>query len=60
VTVRVGEGGGWAELSVTDHGPGLTAEQAANVFEPFYRADPARGRVPTDRTDGPQDEGPRP
>jgi hypothetical protein len=29
-------------LEVTDHGPGLTAEQAEHVFERFYRADPAR------------------
>jgi two-component system OmpR family sensor kinase len=31
-----------AVLQVTDHGPGLTAEQAEHVFERFYRADPAR------------------
>jgi two-component system OmpR family sensor kinase len=29
---------------VTDHGPGLTQEQASRVFERFYRADQARGR----------------
>ena len=31
-------------LEVTDHGPGLTPEQASRVFERFYRADQARGR----------------
>ena len=33
-----------AILEVTDHGPGLTPEQASRVFERFYRADQARGR----------------
>ena len=31
-------------LEVTDHGPGLTPEQAHRVFERFYRADSARTR----------------
>jgi two-component system OmpR family sensor kinase len=33
-----------AVLEVTDHGPGLTEEQASRVFERFYRADQARDR----------------
>ncbi len=32
-------------LDVTDHGPGMTAEQAHRVFERFYRADQARTRT---------------
>jgi len=32
-------------LDVTDHGPGMTAEQAHRVFERFYRADQARARA---------------
>ena len=32
-------------LSVTDSGPGLTDEQAAQVFERFYRADSSRTRT---------------
>jgi len=31
-----------AVLEVTDHGPGLTTDQAAHAFERFYRADAAR------------------
>ncbi|HUQ59219.1 HAMP domain-containing sensor histidine kinase [Lentzea sp.] len=30
-------------FSVADHGPGMTADQAARAFERFYRVDPARG-----------------
>jgi len=32
-------------LDVTDHGPGMTKEQAQRVFERFYRADQARTRA---------------
>jgi len=35
---------GAAELSVADSGPGLTDEQAAHVFERFYRVDTSRAR----------------
>jgi two-component system, OmpR family, sensor kinase len=34
-----------AILDVTDHGPGMTQEQARRVFERFYRADQARTRT---------------
>jgi two-component system OmpR family sensor kinase len=33
-----------AKLSVTDHGPGLPADDIDRIFEPFYRADPSRSR----------------
>jgi two-component system OmpR family sensor kinase len=45
VTVRVRVDDGWAEIEVSDRGPGLAADEATHVFEPFYRADPVRGRV---------------
>jgi two-component system, OmpR family, sensor kinase len=32
-------------LDVSDHGPGMTTEQARRVFERFYRADQARTRA---------------
>lgn len=39
----------WAEegdlvLRVSDHGPGLTHDQARHLGEPFYRSDPSRTR----------------
>jgi two-component system OmpR family sensor kinase len=44
VTVSVTSTGDNAELTVADTGPGLTQEQAARVFERFYRTDGDRGR----------------
>jgi len=35
----------WAVLSVRDTGPGLSPEQAARVFERFYRGEPSRSRA---------------
>src|SRR6202035_4230151 len=32
-------------VTVTDRGPGMTAEQASRVFERFYRTDGARTRT---------------
>jgi two-component system, OmpR family, sensor kinase len=45
VTVIVSGRAGTGELSVTDIGPGLTPDQAARVFERFYRTDGDRGRA---------------
>jgi two-component system OmpR family sensor kinase len=45
VEVRVRAEGQDAVLEVADKGPGLPSDQAERVFERFYRADPARGRI---------------
>ena len=31
-------------MTVTDHGPGLSEDQAKHIGEPFYRSDPSRNR----------------
>jgi two-component system OmpR family sensor kinase len=45
VTVRAGRYGDEAVLEVSDRGPGLSPEQTAKAFEPFYRSDPSRDRT---------------
>jgi two-component system OmpR family sensor kinase len=49
VTVRVGSsangsGAAVAAVEVADEGPGMAEDEAARVFERFYRADPSRNR----------------
>jgi len=43
VTVRVVRRGPFVELTVTDQGPGLTAEQKARAFDRFWRAGSGAG-----------------
>ena len=45
VRVAFSNSGGRARFTVTDEGPGLTAEQLGRVFERFYRVDPSRSRA---------------
>ncbi len=43
-SVRVDQEGETAEIVVKDAGPGMPTEEAARVFERFYRADASRAR----------------
>jgi len=44
IRVLVAARDGYATLAVVDDGPGLEPDVAAQVFEPFYRADKSRAR----------------
>jgi signal transduction histidine kinase len=44
-TVRVEQVGQMAEITVRDTGPGLPTDEAARIFERFYRVDAARART---------------
>lgn len=44
VTIAARPLGGGVEITVADRGRGIPAESLPMIFEPFYRADPARSR----------------
>ncbi|GAC1317497.1 MAG: sensory box histidine kinase PhoR [Acidimicrobiales bacterium] len=45
VTIRARTDGAFGVLEVADHGPGLAPDEAARVFDRFYRVDKARARA---------------
>lgn len=45
VTLSFERDGAQLVFTVRDHGPGIPAEQADHIGEPFYRADPSRTRA---------------
>jgi two-component system OmpR family sensor kinase len=45
IGVSAGREDGWLVLRITDAGPGLPPEEAAHVFERFWRADKSRARA---------------
>ena len=52
VRVRPADADGRCLLEVADTGPGLSAEDAAHVFERFYRSDPSRARTTAQQGSG--------
>jgi signal transduction histidine kinase len=43
--VSLAVAGRWARISVADRGPGIPVHERGEVFEPYYRLEPSRGRA---------------
>jgi signal transduction histidine kinase len=43
VAARTVEDGAWVEITVADRGPGIAADELAQIFDPFYRGKRAVG-----------------
>jgi two-component system sensor histidine kinase KdpD len=46
VTVRVSTGGQAVDFEITDHGPGIPAQEQGRVFERFYRSPSVKNQIP--------------
>jgi two-component system osmolarity sensor histidine kinase EnvZ len=44
IIIRGAVEGQWVRVEVDDNGPGIPADERANVFKPFYRLDHARNQ----------------
>ena len=45
ITVRLAAGGDWIELTVSDSGVGIPAQELPRIFERFHRVEGVRGRT---------------
>ncbi len=46
VAIRIGAAGELVTIDVTDHGPGISAQDQSRIFERFYRGQSVRSQIP--------------